>query len=85
MVCFVVKGDDSEGHKFMQNLKIATQAVSLGGVESLISMPCTTTHVSWKEEERIAVGINPGFVRFSTGIEDSEDLIADFEQALNSL
>ena len=48
-------------------------------------MPCTTTHVSWKEEERIAVGINPGFVRFSTGIEDSEDLIADFEQALNSI
>ena len=85
MVCFVVKGGDSEGHKFMQNLKIATQAVSLGGVESLISMPCTTTHVSWKVEERIAVGINPGFVRFSTGIEDSEDLIADFEQALNSL
>ena len=85
MVCFVVKGGDSGGHNFMQNLKIATQAVSLGGVESLISMPCTTTHVSWKEEDRIAVGISPGFVRFSTGIESSEDLIADFEQALNSL
>ena len=85
MVCFVVKGGDSEGHKLMQNVKLSVQAVSLGGVESLISMPCTTTHVSWKEEDRIAAGISPGFVRFSTGIEDSEDLIADFEQALNSL
>ena len=48
-------------------------------------MPYSTTHASWKEEDRIAVGISPGFVRFSTGIEDSKDLIEDFEQALNSL
>ena len=85
MVCFEVKGGDDAGRKFMDNLDIAAQAVSLGGVESLISMPCSTTHVSWKTEDRLAAGIGPGFVRFSTGLEDSEDLIADFEQALNSL
>ena len=85
MVCFEVKGDDEAGRKLMDNLEIAAQAVSLGGVESLISMPCSTTHVSWKVEDRIAAGIGPGFVRFSTGLEESEDLISDFEQALNSL
>ena len=85
MVCFEVKGDDDMGRRLMNNLNISAQAVSLGGVESLISMPCSTTHVSWKPEDRLAAGIGPGFVRFSTGIEDSEDLIADFEQALNSL
>ena len=85
MVCFEVEGGDEGGRKLMDSLKTATQAVSLGGVESLISMPCSTTHVSWKKEDRLAAGIGLGFVRFSTGLEDSEDLIADFEQALNKI
>ena len=85
MVCFEVKGGDEAGRKLMDNLEIAAQAVSLGGVESLISMPCSTTHVSWKAEDRLAAGIGPGFIRFSTGLEDSEDLVADFKQALDSL
>jgi cystathionine beta-lyase/cystathionine gamma-synthase len=85
MVCFEVKDDDEAGRKLMDSLNIAAQAVSLGGVESLISMPCSTTHVSWKAEDRLAAGIGPGFIRFSTGLEDFEDLIADFKQALDSL
>ena len=85
MVCFEVKGGDEAGRKLMNNLEIAAQAVSLGGVESLISMPCSTTHVSWKAEDRLAAGIGPGFIRFSTGLEDSKDLIEDFKQALDSL
>jgi len=85
MVCFEVEGGDEAGRKLMDNLKTATQAVSLGGVESLISMPCSTTHVSWKKEDRLAAGIGLGFIRFSTGIEDDDDLIADFEQALKKI
>ena len=85
MVCFEVEGGDDAGRKLMDNLEIAAQAVSLGGVESLISMPCSTTHVSWKKEDRLAAGIGLGFVRFSTGLEDLEDLISDFEQALNKI
>ena len=85
MVCFEVKGGDEAGRKLMDNLEIVAQAVSLGGVESLISMPCSTTHVSWKAEDRLVAGIGPGFIRFSTGLEDSEDLVADFKQALDSL
>ena len=85
MVCFEVEGGDDAGRKLMDNLEIAAQAVSLGGVESLISMPCSTTHVSWKKEDRLAVGIGLGFIRFSTGLEDAEDLISDFEQALEKI
>ena len=48
-------------------------------------MPFSTTHVSWTQEARLEAGIGLGFIRFSTGIEDTEDLIADFEQALDKL
>ena len=85
MVCFEVKGGDEAGRKLMDNMIIASQAISLGGVESLISMPFSTTHVSWTQEARLEAGIGLGFIRFSTGIEDTEDLIADFEQALDKL
>jgi cystathionine beta-lyase/cystathionine gamma-synthase len=85
MVCFEVKGGDEAGRKVMDNMKIVSQAISLGGVESLISMPYSTTHVSWTQEARLEAGIGLGFIRFSTGIEDTEDLIADFEQALEKL
>ena len=85
MVCFEVEGGDEAGRKLMNNLKTATQAVSLGGVESLISMPCSTTHVSWNKEDRLDAGIGLGFVRFSTGIEDEDDLIADFDQAFQKI
>jgi cystathionine beta-lyase/cystathionine gamma-synthase len=85
MVCFEVKDGDEAGRKLMDNMLIASQAISLGGVESLISMPCSTTHVSWSQEDRLEAGIGLGFIRFSTGIEDTEDLISDFEQALDKL
>ena len=85
MVCFEVKGGDEAGRKLMDNMIVTSQAISLGGVESLISMPYLTTHVSWSQEARLAAGIGLGFIRFSTGIEDTEDLIADFKQALDRL
>ena len=80
---FEVAGGDRAGKKFMDALELATQAVSLGGVESLVSMPCSTTHMHWTAEERKAVGIGSGFIRLSVGIEDFEDLRADLEQALS--
>ena len=83
MVCFEVAGGDRAGKKFMDALELATQAVSLGGVESLVSMPCSTTHMHWTAEERKAVGIGSGFIRLSVGIEDFEDLRADLERALS--
>ena len=85
MVSFVVEGGDEAGRKLMDNVEVSSQAISLGGVEALISMPFSTTHASWTQEDRLKAGIDLGFIRFSTGLEDSEDLISDFEQALSKI
>ena len=85
MVSFVVDGGDEVGRKMLNSMNVASQAISLGGVESLISMPYATTHASWTQEARVAAGIDLGFVRFSTGLEDFDDLRNDFDQALSSL
>ena len=66
----------------LESLQIFALAESLGGVESLVSQPAEMTHASISEEDRQALGITPGLVRISVGIEDVEDLWADLEQAL---
>ena len=85
MVSFEVKGNDEDGLKFMRNLKIIKEATSLGGVESLVSMPFNTSHASLTEEEREKIGIGPGFIRLSVGIEDVDDLMWDIDQALKNI
>ena len=65
-----------------EQLSIFALAESLGGVESLISVPALMTHASVPEERRSAMGINPGFVRLSVGIEEEADLIQDLDGAL---
>ncbi len=68
--------------RFLAGLKLILNAESLGGVESLASHSATTTHAALSEERRRELGITPGLVRLSIGIEDKEDLIADLETAL---
>lgn len=70
---------------FLRNLKIARNAVSLGGVETLACHPMTTTHSGLTPEEHNLAGITDGLVRISVGIEDWRDLIEDFEQALEEV
>lgn len=70
--------------KLISSLKIFSLAESLGGVESLISHPASMTHASIPIEERQRVGIADGLVRLSVGIEDIDDLIKDFDSALNN-
>ncbi|MBA7671310.1 L-methionine gamma-lyase [subsurface metagenome] len=82
VVTFVVKGGDKRGVNFMHSLKIIKEAASLGGVESLISMPFNTSQRSLTPDERIEIGILPGTLRLSCGIEDEYDLIEDINQAL---
>lgn len=84
MVTFVLKGGDERGVRFMHSLKVINEATSLGGVESLVSMPFNTSHVSLDEESRRKIGILPGTVRLSVGVEDVEDLIEDLEQAIKA-
>lgn len=82
MVSFVLGGGDDAALAFLRRLKVALEASSLGGVETLVSTPFNTSHVRLSPAERADVRIAPGFVRVSVGIEDARDLIADFEQAL---
>ncbi|MGH7443773.1 MAG: trans-sulfuration enzyme family protein [Longimicrobiales bacterium] len=82
MVSLVIGGGDDAALRMMQRLRLASAAPSLGGVETLVSMPRFTSHAALSAEQRRAIGIDDGFVRFSLGIEDAADLIADVEQAL---
>lgn len=68
--------------RFLAAVKLFLNAESLGGVESLASHSATTTHAALTDEKRLEIGITPGLVRLSVGIEDKEDLIADLNQAL---
>ena len=84
MMSFDLGSRDAAG-RFLGAIKIFLHGESLGGVESLASQSATSTHASLTDEEREAIGITPGLVRISVGIEDKEDLIADLEQALGAV
>ncbi|MEM1132366.1 MAG: cystathionine gamma-synthase family protein [Pseudomonadota bacterium] len=77
-----IKGGEEESFRFLDSLKIAKLAVSLGGTETLASHPAAMTHLSVPRERRAQLGITDNLVRISIGIEDADDLIADFDQAL---
>jgi cystathionine beta-lyase/cystathionine gamma-synthase len=81
MMSFDLGSREAAG-RFLGALKIFLSAESLGGVESLASHSATTTHAALSDAERTTLGITPGLVRLSVGIEDKDDLIADLEQAL---
>jgi cystathionine beta-lyase/cystathionine gamma-synthase len=84
MMSFDLGTRDAAG-RFLGALKLILSAESLGGVESLASHSATTTHASLSDEELLRLGITPGLVRLSCGIEDKEDLIEDLEQALKAV
>ncbi|NYB75093.1 aminotransferase class I/II-fold pyridoxal phosphate-dependent enzyme [Sedimentibacter hydroxybenzoicus DSM 7310] len=80
MIAFELKGGFEAGEKLLNNLKIISLAVSLGGVDSLIQHPASMTHAAVPKEERLKGGITDGLVRLSVGIEDLEDIIEDIEK-----
>ena len=82
MLSFELKGGYEAGAALMNNVKLATLAVSLGNVDTLIQHPASMTHVAVPREQRLKAGITDGLVRLSVGIENVEDIIADLEQAL---
>jgi cystathionine gamma-lyase len=82
---FRLRGGQDEVFRLLSGVRIFTLAESLGGVESLIEHPATMTHVSVPADVRDAMGITPDLVRISVGLEDSRDLIADLESALQSV
>ena len=76
-------GSLEAARRFLNQVKLCALAESLGGVESLISLPALMTHASMPQEVRERVGITEGLVRLSVGIEDADDIIADLDQALH--
>jgi methionine-gamma-lyase len=80
-----LKGGERESFAFLDSLKIAHLAVSLGGTETLASAPAAMTHLSVPDERKQALGITDNLVRISIGVEDPDDLIADFDQALQAV
>ncbi|MBL9065250.1 MAG: cystathionine gamma-synthase family protein [Sphingopyxis sp.] len=80
-----IKGGEAESFRFLDALKIAKLAVSLGGTETLASHPAAMTHLSVPDARKAALGITDNLVRISIGIEDADDLIADFAQALDAV
>ena len=85
MISFELKGGLDAGKVLMDNVELATLAVSLGGVETLIQHPASMTHSGVDREKKLKAGITDGLVRLSIGIEDVEDLIDDISQALDKI
>jgi cystathionine beta-lyase/cystathionine gamma-synthase len=82
MISFEVDGGVAAAERFMQRCRLPVIAPSLGGVESLITRPATTSHAGMAPDERRKLGIADELIRLSVGLEAPEDLIADFDQAL---
>ena len=83
MVTIEIQGDGEDAVRVVDRLQLFSLAPSLGGVESLVTQPCTTTHHDLTPEERHRRGISDNMLRLSIGLEDAADLIADLEQALS--
>lgn len=82
MVTFTVEGGLPAAERFYDGLRLLARAASLGGVETLVSLPVHTSHYGYTEEQLAAAGVEPGMVRVSLGIEDAADLLADIDSAL---
>lgn len=81
--CFELKGGLEAGRDFLNSLQMLSLTANLGDTRSIASHPASTTHAKLTEEERLSVGITPGLIRISVGLEDKEDILADIIQALD--
>lgn len=82
VLSFTLRGGFDAVKRVLPKLRLAHRAANLGAVETIVGPPATTSHVECSPEEREALGIPEGLIRYSVGIEDTDDLIADLEQAL---
>ncbi|OLY92332.1 O-succinylhomoserine sulfhydrylase [Cnuella takakiae] len=85
IVCFELKGGIEAGRNFLNSLQLLSLTANLGDARSIASHPASTTHAKLTEAERMDVGITPGLIRISVGLEYAEDIVNDIKQALNPL
>jgi O-acetylhomoserine (thiol)-lyase len=81
---FGIKGGRPAGAKFIDGVKLCSHLANIGDAKTLVIHPATTTHQQLSDEQQIAAGVSPDFIRVSVGIEDVEDIIADLDQALKA-
>ena len=79
---FGIKGGKESAVKFINNVELASHLANIGDAKTLVIHPASTTHSQLSESEQLSAGVNPEYIRVSVGIEDTEDIINDFEQAL---
>jgi cystathionine beta-lyase/cystathionine gamma-synthase len=84
VLSFELAGGVEAAENFIGNASIPISAPSLGGVETLITRPASTSHLGMSAQERAAAGIADGLIRLSVGLETTDDVIKDFEGALRS-
>jgi O-succinylhomoserine sulfhydrylase len=82
LITFELKGGIEQGKRFLDGLKMCSLTANLGDTRTIVTHPASTTHAKLSEQERMAVGISPGLVRVSVGLENIADIIADIEHAL---
>jgi methionine-gamma-lyase len=85
MLAFEVEGGRPGAEALMDKLQLCARATSLGGVDTVVSHPASTSHRQYSEEHLAKTGISPGLLRVSIGCEDADDLVGDFRQALERL
>ncbi|MFT3903739.1 MAG: O-succinylhomoserine sulfhydrylase [Niabella sp.] len=85
IVCFEIKGGIENGRRFMDALEMLSLTPNLGDSRSIVSHPASTTHSKLSEEDRLAVGITPGMIRISVGLEHVDDILDDIMQALSKV
>ncbi|MFY7653241.1 MAG: trans-sulfuration enzyme family protein [Chitinophagaceae bacterium] len=83
VVCFEIKGGVEAGRKFLDSLQMLSMTPNLGDTRSIATHPASTTHSKLTEAERLAIGITPGLIRISCGLEHVEDIITDIKTALS--
>jgi cystathionine beta-lyase/cystathionine gamma-synthase len=85
MMSFELQGGVRSAESFMKNVSLPVIAPSLGGVETLLTRPSATSHSGMSAKDRERLGITDGLIRLSVGIEAAEDIIEDFQQALDAV
>ena len=85
VISIVIKGGRDKAVQFMDGLKLASNEVHVADIRTCVLHPASETHRQLTDEQLIAAGINPGLVRFSVGLENVEDIIADIDQSLSRL
>lgn len=84
LLTFQLPGGRAQGRRFLESLRLCSLTANLGDTRTIVSHPASTTHAKLTEDERLAVGITPGLIRISVGLEDVEDVTRDVLSALNA-